>query len=80
MGLLANVASDLQVSIPKAGQLITCYALGVAIGAPLLAILTYKLPQKLLLCLLMALFNIGNGAAALAPTYEILMGARLLPI
>lgn len=77
MGLLPNVAADLQVSIPKAGQLITGYALGVAIGAPLLAILTYRLPQKLLLCLLMVLFIVGNGAAALAPTYEILMGARL---
>ncbi|MEK8130512.1 MFS transporter [Paenibacillus filicis] len=77
MGLLPNVAADLDVSIPKAGQLITGYALGVAIGAPVLALATSRLPQKVLLCILMVLFIIGNGIAAVAPTYTVLMLARL---
>ncbi|MWV44104.1 MFS transporter [Paenibacillus sp. HJL G12] len=78
MGILPNVADDLQVSISTAGQLITSYALGVAIGAPIMTILTHRLPQKLLLCLLMALFILGNGIAVVAPNYDVLMGARLL--
>ncbi|BBI32303.1 MFS transporter [Cohnella abietis] len=78
MGILPNVANDLSVSIPKAGQLITSYALGVAIGAPILAIATNRLPQKKLLCLLMVLFIIGNVIAAVAPSYTILMVARLI--
>lgn len=77
MGLLPNVAHDLDVTIAQAGQLITSYALGVAIGAPILAVVTHRLPQKLLLCLLMVLFIIGNTVAALAPNYAVLMGARL---
>ncbi|MFD1774692.1 MFS transporter [Paenibacillus rhizophilus] len=77
MGILPNVAEDLHVSIASAGQLITSYALGVAIGAPILAMLTYRLPQKQLLCLLMIFFIIGNGIAAFAPNYNVLMGARL---
>ncbi|MGN7358223.1 MFS transporter [Paenibacillus sp. SAF-054] len=78
MGILPNVAEDLHVSISTAGQLITSYALGVAIGAPIMTILTHRLPQKLLLCLLMGLFIIGNGIAVIAPNYNILMAARLL--
>ena len=78
MGLLPNVAKDLHVSIPTAGQLITMYALGVAIGAPILTILTQRIPQKKLLCLLMILFILGNGISVFAPTYEILMGARII--
>jgi DHA1 family inner membrane transport protein len=77
MGLLPNVAADLNVSIPQAGQLITGYALSVAIGAPILAVATHRIPQKNLLCLLMLLFIIGNGVAAVAPNYAVLMGARL---
>lgn len=78
MGILPNVAEDLHVKISTAGQLITSYALGVAIGAPVMTILTHRLPQKLLLCLLMALFILGNGIAVIAPNYNVLMGARLL--
>ncbi|WP_256760970.1 MFS transporter [Cohnella sp. WQ 127256] len=77
MGILPNVADDLNVSISQAGQLITSYALGVAIGAPILAIATHRLPQKQLLCLLMVLFIIGNGVAAIAPNYDILMASRI---
>ncbi|MDQ0872347.1 DHA1 family inner membrane transport protein [Paenibacillus sp. V4I3] len=78
MGLLPNVANDLHVSISSAGQLITMYALGVAIGAPILTVLTHRIPQKKLLCLLMVLFILGNGISVFAPSFAILMGARMI--
>ncbi|WP_211746121.1 MFS transporter [Paenibacillus sp. Marseille-Q4541] len=78
MGILPNVASDLNVTIPQAGQLITGYALGVAIGAPVLTMLTNRIAQKPLLCMLMAIFIIGNLVGAIAPTYGLLMGSRLV--
>ncbi|NOV03695.1 MFS transporter [Paenibacillus planticolens] len=78
MGLLPNVAADLHVSISSAGQLITMYALGVAIGAPILTVLTQGIPQKKLLCLLMLLFILGNGISVIAPSYAVLMGARVI--
>ncbi|WP_426450336.1 MFS transporter [Paenibacillus sp. S-38] len=78
MGLLPNVAEDLQVSISSAGQLITMYALGVAVGAPILTILTQRIPQKKLLCLLMLLFILGNGISVIAPNYAVLMIARMI--
>ncbi|MGF7034124.1 DHA1 family inner membrane transport protein [Paenibacillus mucilaginosus] len=78
MGLLPNVAEDLQVSISSAGQLITMYALGVAVGAPILTILTQRIPQKKLLCLLMLLFILGNGISVVAPNYAVLMIARMI--
>lgn len=78
MGILPNVANDLQVSISTAGQLITMYALGVAVGAPILTILTQRIPQKKLLCLLMILFILGNGISVFAPNYTVLMVARII--
>ncbi|SAK39317.1 major facilitator transporter [Caballeronia hypogeia] len=78
MGLLPNVARDLSVSIPSAGLLVTGYALGVAVGAPLLAVLTSKMPRKLALQLLMLVFIVGNVFCALAPNYELLMVARVV--
>ncbi len=60
MGLLPQVAGDLHISIPTAGWLISGYALGVAIGAPIMAVLTAKLPRKKTLLLLMVIFIIGN--------------------
>jgi MFS transporter, DHA1 family, inner membrane transport protein len=78
MGLLPNVAHDLSVSIPSAGLLVSGYALGVAVGAPLLAVLTAKLPRKLALQLLMLVFIAGNVLCALAPNYELLMIARVV--
>ncbi len=78
MGLLPNVAEDLHVSISSAGQLITMYALGVAVGAPILTVLTHRIPQKQLLILLMLLFILGNGISVIAPSYAVLMGARML--
>jgi DHA1 family inner membrane transport protein len=78
MGLLPNVARDLAVSIPSAGLLVTGYALGVAVGAPLLAVLTSRMPRKLALQLLMAVFIVGNVLCAVAPNYGLLMVARVV--
>jgi DHA1 family inner membrane transport protein len=78
MGLLMQVSSDLGVSIPQAGLLMTGYALGVFVGAPILTIATRRLPRKTTLLVLMAIFTIGNVAAALAPTYGLLMAARIV--
>jgi len=78
MGLLPEVAADLNVSIPMAGLLITGYALGVAFGAPFITIATHKMPRKALMLLLMAIFIAGNALAALAPTYGVLMFARIV--
>ncbi len=78
MGLLPEVAGDLQVTIPSAGWLISGYALGVAIGAPIMALLTAKLPRKRTLILLMIIFIIGNVLCALAYTYNLLMLARVV--
>jgi DHA1 family inner membrane transport protein len=78
MGLLLQVAADLGVSVPTAGLLMTGYALGVFFGAPILTIATRRLPRKTTLLALMAIFTIGNIAAAVAPTYGLLMAARIV--
>jgi MFS transporter, DHA1 family, inner membrane transport protein len=78
MGLLMQVSSDLHVSIAAAGLLISGYAIGVAVGAPLLTIATRRLPRKTVLLALMAVFTIGNIACALAANYEMLMAARVI--
>ena len=78
MGLLPEVASDLKVSIPSAGMLVSGYALGVAVGAPLLAALTAKMERKHALLLLMGLFILGNALCAIAPNYNVLMVARVV--
>ena len=78
MGLLMQVSADLHVSITAAGLLISGYALGVAVGAPILTIATRKLPRKTVLLALMAIFTLGNLACALAPSYELLMAARVV--
>ncbi len=78
MGLLMQVSTDLHVSITAAGLLISGYALGVAVGAPVLTIATRKLPRKTVLLALMAIFTLGNLACALAPNYEMLMAARVI--
>ena len=69
MGLLPEVARDLGVTIPQAGHVISAYALGVVMGAPVLAVLSAHWPRHRLLIALMALFAIGNFASALAPGY-----------
>jgi MFS transporter, DHA1 family, inner membrane transport protein len=78
MGLLLQVADDLHVTIAAAGLLISGYALGVAVGAPLLTIASRRLPRKTVLLALMAVFTLGNVACALAPNYEFLMAARVV--
>ncbi|RRZ97065.1 MFS transporter [Erwinia sp. 198] len=78
MGLLPEVAGDLGVTIPSAGWLISGYALGVAIGAPIMALLTAKLPRKKTLILLMSIFIVGNVLCALAYSYNLLMMARVI--
>lgn len=78
MGLLLQVAGDLGVSVPAAGLLISAYALGVVIGAPLLTLGTRRLPRKSVLIALMAIFTLGNAACALAPDYASLMAARVI--
>ena len=60
VGLIPTIAADLAISLPSAGLLVSLYALGVAIGAPLLTALTGRLPRKTLLLSLMALFTVGN--------------------
>ncbi len=78
MGLLPEVAADLGVSIPNAGLLVTGYALGVVIGAPIIAIATASLPRKPVLIGLAMLFVVGNLFCAIAPNYWMLMIARIV--
>src|SRR3984893_3147765 len=78
MGLLPDVAGSLQVTIPQAGYLVSGYAMGVVVGAPIVAIATAGLPRKTALLALMAVFIIGNLGCALAPTYGLLMTARIV--
>jgi len=78
MGLLLDVSADFGVSIAAAGLLISGYALGVVIGAPVLTVLTARWPRKTVLLVLMVIFIIGNAACALAPSYGFLMAARVL--
>lgn len=78
VGLLPVIAADLAVSLPSAGLLVSLYALGVAVGAPVLTALSSKLPRKTLLIGLMALFTLGNLLGAMAPDYYSLMLARVL--
>ena len=78
MGLLPEVANDLNVSIPDAGLLITGYALGVVFGAPILAIATANMPRKATLLGMTLMFILGNVLCALAPTYTTLMAARVI--
>lgn len=78
MGLLLEVSHDLGVTVPAAGLLISGYALGVVLGAPLLTLATRRWSRKTVLMSLMAIFTIGNAACAMADTYAMLMAARIL--
>ncbi|KZD21579.1 arabinose transporter permease [Tardiphaga robiniae] len=78
MGLLPDVARSLSVTIPQAGYLVSGYAMGVVIGAPIVAMATASIPRKTALLALMALFTIGNLGCALAPDYWLLMTARVV--
>ncbi|MFB4393924.1 MULTISPECIES: MFS transporter [unclassified Pseudomonas] len=78
MGLLPEVAQDLRVTIPRAGWLVTGYALGVALGAPFMALATARLPRKAALVVLMGVFIVGNLLCAVASDYNLLMFARVV--
>jgi DHA1 family inner membrane transport protein len=77
MGLLPDVATDLAVSIPRAGLLVSGYALGVTFGAPILAVATARLERRPALLLLIGIFILGNFFCAIAPSYGLLMAARI---
>jgi MFS transporter, DHA1 family, inner membrane transport protein len=77
-GLLPDIARDLAVSIPAAGQLVTVYAIGVVIGAPVMAILTAQMPRKSVLLLMLCIFVLGNLLSALSPNYTVLALARIV--
>jgi DHA1 family inner membrane transport protein len=78
MGLLPEVASDFGISIPTAGYLISGYAFGVVLGAPLLTPFLVQFQRKRILISLMILFTVGNLACAIAPTYELMLTARII--
>lgn len=78
MGLLIEVSDTFHVSIAATGLLISGYALGVVAGAPVLTVLTARWPRKTVLIALMVIFTLGNIACALAPSYGVLMAARVL--
>ncbi|HEX7991446.1 MAG TPA: MFS transporter [Stenotrophomonas sp.] len=78
VGLIPTIAADLHVSLPSAGLLVSLYALGVAVGAPVLTALTGRVPRKALLVALMLLFTVGNLIAWIAPGYGSLIVARVL--
>jgi DHA1 family inner membrane transport protein len=78
MGLLPEVAHDLRVSIPSAGLLVTGYAMGVVVGAPIIAILTARIPRKPALMGMVGMFVLGNLLCAIAPNYGFLMFARVV--
>jgi DHA1 family inner membrane transport protein len=78
LGLLPNVASDLHATIPQAGHLVSAYALGVVVGAPLLTVACVRLPRKVALVRLLGAMALGNLASALAPTFDWELGARFV--
>ena len=78
MGLLSTIASDLQVSEDAAGTIITAYALGVVVGAPIIATVTGPLPRRRLLLWLILAVVVGNGLSALAQTYDTLLIFRFI--
>ncbi|MFE2560102.1 Cmx/CmrA family chloramphenicol efflux MFS transporter [Streptomyces sp. NPDC059352] len=77
-GLLPPIAADMNVSIPRAGLLISAFAIGMVVGAPLLAVATLRLPRKTTLVTLITLFGLGQIAGALAPNYAILFASRII--
>lgn len=78
MGLLPQLASDFGVSIPVAGWAVSAYAIGVLLGAPLMTMLGVRMPRRRMLAVLMGIFTVGNLLSAFAPTFEILLGGRVV--
>lgn len=77
-GLLPSIAKDLGVTIPRAGLLISAFAIGMVVGAPLLAVATLRLPRRTTLVALIAVFGLGQVAGALAPDYTVLFASRVV--
>ncbi|WP_425583118.1 Cmx/CmrA family chloramphenicol efflux MFS transporter [Streptomyces luteosporeus] len=77
-GLLQPIARDMDVSIPQAGLLVSAFAIGMVVGAPLLAAATLRLPRRTTLVALLAVFGLGQVAGALAPTYGVLFASRVV--
>ncbi|MGW6685720.1 Cmx/CmrA family chloramphenicol efflux MFS transporter [Streptomyces sp. NPDC054961] len=77
-GLLPPIAEDMGVTIPQAGLLISAFAIGMVVGAPLLAVATLRLPRRTTLVSLISLFGLGQVAGALAPSYELLFASRIV--
>ncbi|MFJ8585706.1 Cmx/CmrA family chloramphenicol efflux MFS transporter [Streptomyces sp. NPDC093595] len=77
-GLLPPIADDMDVSIPRAGLLISAFAIGMVIGAPLLAVATLRLPRRTTLITLITVFGAGQVAGALAPSYGVLFASRVV--
>ncbi|MFE7131415.1 Cmx/CmrA family chloramphenicol efflux MFS transporter [Streptomyces sp. NPDC057638] len=77
-GLLPPIADDMDVTIPQAGLLISAFAIGMVVGAPLLAVATLRLPRKATLTALISVFGLGQVAGALAPNYEVLFASRVV--
>ncbi|MGP9468815.1 MFS transporter [Halomonas citrativorans] len=78
MGMLSVIAGDLDVSIPTAGMLISAYAFGVVVGAPILTLGFAKMPRRSLLLLAMSLFTIGNLISAMSDSYTTLLVGRIV--
>lgn len=78
MGMLPDIAGDLGVSIPAAGLLVSAYAMGVLVGAPLMTLTTGRIDRRTLLVALMGIFTLGNALSALADGYWMLMAARVV--
>jgi DHA1 family inner membrane transport protein len=78
IGLLPDIAGDFGVSIPTAGFLVTGYALGVVVGAPLMTVLGTRISRKRMLMLLMGLFIAGNVLSAVAPTFGVMLAGRIV--
>lgn len=77
-GLLQPIARDMSVTIPQAGLLVSAFAIGMVVGAPVLAGATLRLPRRTTLVSLLAVFGTGQVAGALAPTYEVLFASRVV--
>ncbi|MET7437274.1 Cmx/CmrA family chloramphenicol efflux MFS transporter [Streptomyces sp. NPDC004082] len=77
-GLLPPIADDMGVTIPQAGLLISAFAIGMVVGAPLLAVATLRLPRRTTLLALITVFGLGQVAGALAPTYGVLFASRVV--
>ncbi len=78
IGLLPQIATTFDVTIPSAGWVVSAYAIGVLLGAPLMTVLGLHVPRKRMLMLLMGVYAAGNLLTALAPTYAVMLGGRVL--